>query len=242
VKRLINLAADHPWPVLLALGLISLLFATQLGGLRIIVSAESMVERGTPAWDVFVSAEETFGSEDTAIVVLRDPDIFAEEKLVEARYALRAIEQLPNVTGTSSLFDAKNLKIIDDTIYVKPYLENLPVTPAEVAQVKAEAIRNPLVLGNLISADGQTIAINVFFERPTGDSEFDRLITESIERVIAPLREHIETVYQVGLGAMRSDLTSKIRADQRVFLPLSVLVLLLTLAHLAGKDTRQHLA
>ena len=174
--------------------------------------------------------------------MLRDPDIFDRAKLVKARYALRAIADLPGVVGTASLFDAKNLKNIDDTIHIKPYLENLPETPAEAAQIRTDAIRNPLVLGNLISADGQTIAINVFFERPTGDSEFDRLITESIERVIAPLREHIETVYQVGLGAMRSDLTSKIRADQRVFLPLSVLVLLLTLAHLAGKDTRQHLA
>ena len=230
MKRLINYAADHPWIVLLVLGILSLLSVTQLGNLRIMVTAESMLEKGTPAWDYFVATEETFGSEDTAIVVLRDPDIFTEEKLVQARYALRSIEQLPNVTRTSSLFDAKNLRNVDDTIYLKPYLETLPKTPAEVETVKAEAIRNPLVLGNLISADGQTVAINVFFRRPPGDAEFDRVMTESIEAEIAPLREHIATVYQVGVGAMRSDLTAKIRADQGVSLPLSVFVLLLTLA------------
>ncbi len=229
MSRLINFAAGHPWLVLIAVVLCSVLFATQFDALRIVVSAESMVEKGTPAWDYLVSTEETFGSEDTAIVVLRDPAIFDHEKLLQARYALRAIEQLPNVTGTSSLFDAKNLKNVDDTIYVKPYLETLPETPAAVARIKAEATRNPLMLGNLISADGQTMAINVFFDRPAGDADFDRRITESIEQAIAPLREHIDTVYQVGLGAMRSDLTAKIRADQRVFLPLSVLVLLLTL-------------
>ena len=229
MKRLINYAADHPWMVLLVLGIVSLLSVTQLGQLRILVAAESMLEKGTPAWDYFVETEETFGAEDTAIIVLRDPDIFNQEKLVQARHVLRAIGGLPNVTGTSSLFDAKNLKNIDDTIYVKPYLESLPETAAEVETVRAEAIRNPLVLGNLISADGQTIAINVFFKRPPGDAHFDRAMTESIEAAIAPLREHIATVYQVGVGAMRSDLTAKIRADQQVFLPLSVLVLLATL-------------
>ena len=143
---------------------------------------------------------------------------------------LRAIADLPGVSGTSSLFDAKNLKNIDDTIHVKPYLENLPVTPAEVAEVRADAIRNPLVLGNLISADGQTLALNVYLKDSGGDANFDREITAAIEALVAPLREHIAEVYQVGVAAMRSDLTGKIRADQRVFLPLSVLVLLLTLA------------
>lgn len=230
MKRIIGFATDRPWLVLFVLSLFSALAASQLGQLRITVTAESMLEKGTPDWEYFVETEETFGSEDTAIIVLRDPDIFAEEKLVQVRYALRAIEGLPNVTGTSSLFDAKNLKNLDDTIHVKPYLETLPETSAEVQAVKTEAIHNPLVLGNLISADGQTIAINVFFKRPSDGAHFDRVMTESIEAAIDPLREHVATVYQVGAGAMRSDLTTKIRADQRVFLPLSVGVLLLTLA------------
>ena len=230
MKRLIKSAAAHPWVVLLVLGILSMLAATQLTHLRIVVSAESMLEKGTPAWDYFVATEETFGAEDVVIVVLRDPAIFDEQKLIEARYVLRAIADLPGVSGTSSLFDAKNLKNIDDTIHVKPYLENLPVTPAEVAEVRADAIRNPLVLGNLISADGQTVALNVYLKDSGGDANFDREITAAIEALIAPLREHIAEVYQVGVAAMRSDLTGKIRADQRVFLPLSVLVLLLTLA------------
>jgi len=230
VKRLIRYAVAHPWAVLLVLGILSILAATQIGQLRIMVSAESMLEKGTPAWDYFVATEETFGAEDVAIVVLRDPDIFDHDKLVQARYVLRAVADLPGVVGTSSLFDAKNLKNIDDTIHVKPYLENLPETAAEAAQVRADAVRNPLVLGNLISADGQTLAINVYLQRGAADPDFDREITAAIEQQIAPLREHIDTVYQVGVAAMRSDLTAKLRADQQVFLPLSVLVLLLTLA------------
>ncbi|MGB5773670.1 MAG: MMPL family transporter, partial [Sedimenticolaceae bacterium] len=228
MKRLIRYAAAHPWAVLLVLGIFSIFAATQLSQLRIQVSAESMLEKGTPAWDYFIATEETFGAEDVAIVVLRDPDIFDRDKLVQARYALRAVADLPGVVGTSSLFDAKNLKNIDDTIHVKPYLENLPETPAEAAQISTDAIRNPLVLGNLISADGQTLAINVYLQRDSTDPNFDREITAAIEQQIAPLREHIDTVYQVGVAAMRSDLTAKLRADQQVFLPLSVLVLLLT--------------
>ena len=229
MKRLIHLAADHPRLVLLALAFFTALAATQLGKLRIQVSAESMLEKGTPAWDYFVETEETFGAEDMAIIVLRDPAIFDQAKLEPIREVVRALQNVPQVTGTSSLFNATNLKNIDGTIHTRPYLQDLPTTPEEVAALQADAIRNPLALGNLISEDGQTLAINVFFSRPANDPQFDRTITEVVEALIDPLREHVETVYQVGVAAMRSDLTDKIRADQQVFLPLSVAVLLITL-------------
>ena len=151
MKRIIRYAAEHPWAVLLVLGILSLLAATQLGQLRIQVSAESMLEKGTPAWDYFVETEETFGAEDMAIIVLRDPAIFDRAKLEAIREALTALNNVPQVTGTSSLFNATNLKNIDGTIHTRAYLQDLPTTPEEVAALQADAIRNPLALGNLIS-------------------------------------------------------------------------------------------
>lgn len=230
MNRIIKFAAAHPWGVLALLATVSLLFSLHLGNLRIQVSAESMLEKGTPAWDYFVKTEQTFGTEDTAIVVLRDPAIFDPGKLARIRSVLRDIEALPQVTGSSSLFDAKNLKNIDDTIYIKPYLEELPGSEAETEQVIADATRNPLVLGNLISADGQTLAFNLHYRGDPNDPDFDNTLSQAIEQQIAPLRETLQTVYLVGSSVLRSDLTKKIRADQQVFLPLSVLVLLLTLA------------
>jgi predicted RND superfamily exporter protein len=230
VKRLIKFAADHPWAVLLALAVITALSLTQLPKLHIHISAESMLEKGTSAWDYFVATEETFGSEDVAIVVLRDPDLFARDKLAAIHEVVRALNQLPYVWSTSSLFDVPNLKNIDGFIHTQAYLKAYPETADEVAQLKADAVSNPLVLGNLIAADGQAIAVNVFFDRELGDASFDRMATAAIEKLIAPLRSQIADVYQVGVSAMRSDLTGKIKGDQQVFLPLSVLVLLLTLA------------
>ena len=238
MKRLSNFAADHPLAVSLDLVFLTALALTQLPKLHINISAESMLEQGTPAWDYFVATEETFGSEDGAVIVLHDPDIFAKEKLAAVHAMVRALDQVPYVTtGTSSLFDVPNLKNIDGFIHTRPYLDRLPETTVEAELLKAAAIHNPLVLGNLISGDGQTIAVNVFFGRREVDADVDRLATETIEGLIAPLRAQIADVYQVSLSAMRSDLTSKIRRDQQVFLPLSVLVLLVTLAFSLGRAT-----
>ncbi|MCP5300874.1 MAG: MMPL family transporter [Chromatiaceae bacterium] len=230
MKQIIKAAAAHPWPVIAAIGLLSLIAMSQIPGLRILVTAESMLERGTPAWNYFVSTEETFGAEDVIVVVLRDPDIFDRDKLVAVRYLVRELAGLPGVSSTASLFDAKNVKNVDDTIFVKPYLEQLPDTPGAAAQIVTDAVRDPLALGNLISSDGQTLAINVYYRQDDSDADFDQRMTAAVEALISPLRRQFSAVYQVGAAAIRSDLSAKMRADQKVFLPLSIVVLVLTLA------------
>lgn len=211
------------------LALVTLAAALQIDRLRVIVAAESMLERGTPAWDYLVSTEKTFGAEDLAVVVFRDPEIFRHDKLEHIERALAALKKLPYVSDTSSLFDMPNIKNIDDNISSKPFLDPLPTTKQEAESIKADALHNPLVRGNLISADGKTIAINLTVVRNTDDDDFDRTVTDGIERIISPLRGSIEHVYQVGSAAVRSELTRTINKDQTEFLPLSVGVLLLTL-------------
>jgi uncharacterized protein len=230
LKRLIRFAAEHPWLVILLLASVTAVSATQLPKLHVNISAEGMLEKGTAAWDYFVATEATFGSEDVTVVVLRDPDLFAHENLVAIRNVVRELGGLSHVAGTSSLFDVPNLKNIDGFIHAQPYLDTLPETGEGVAEIITDALRNPLALGNLISADGQTIAVNVFLNRKIGDARFDREVTDAIEALIAPLRTRLADVYQVGVSAMRADLTGKVLGDQRVILPLAVLVLLATLA------------
>ena len=117
MKRLIDYAAGHPWLVLVVLALFTVLSASQFWKLHINISAESMLEKGTPAWDYFVQIEETFGSEDLAIVVLRDPDIFDKDKLAAVHEVVRSLNRLPYVARTSSLFSVPNLKNIDGYIH-----------------------------------------------------------------------------------------------------------------------------
>ena len=230
MKQLIRSAARHPRLVLILLAVFTTLFASQLPSLRVQISAEAMLKKQSPAWRNFLAAEETFGSEDAAVVVVQDPDLFDNDKLMALRRVVEELESLPFVTRTMSLFDVPYLRNVDGFVHTSPYLDELPMTPVESTRVKKDAIRNPLLRDNLISTDGRTLAINVFLERSSGDASFDRMATTTIENTIAPLRAQYAEIFQIGLAAIRSDITERIRGDQRVFLPLAVLVLLLTLA------------
>lgn len=230
MKLIINAAADYPRWFLLAIGLVTILAITQLDKLRVSISAESLLDRDTPAWEFLKQTEATFGSDTITIVFLHDPELFTPEKLRAVREVVRAIGKLPFVTQTNSLFSARNVKSINGEISTKPYLGVIPETAEAAQAVKADALINPLLINNLISADGRTLAINVVTEPDPGDPAFDQTATTAIEHIIEPLRERLDSVFQIGSPAVRNALTEKIRSDQRLLLPLSLLVLLFTLA------------
>jgi diguanylate cyclase (GGDEF)-like protein len=87
-----------------------------------------------------------------------------------------------------------------------------------------------MVVDNLVSRDGQAMAVNLYLDTPDGDASFDTRATQAIERLLLPLRAPMETVFQIGAPAIRDRLTHRILHDLGVLLPLSVSVLLVTLA------------
>ncbi|MDJ0739642.1 MAG: MMPL family transporter [Gammaproteobacteria bacterium] len=230
MRQLLRMTAGLGRTVVALLAIITALFAYQIPGLKVQISAESMLQRHSAAWDYFASTVQTFGSEDVVIVVLHDAELFVPAKLDRVRAALRELQGLAFVSDTSSLFDAPNLKSVDGVIHTRPFLDPPPQSPAVTASLLADATRNPLVVDNLVSRNGTTMAVNLYLHPSAVDPGFDRRVTDAIERIIAPLRNDFADVFQIGAAAMRADLTDRIRSDQRVYLPLAATVLLLSLA------------
>ena len=230
MNRIIKAAARYPWLVLLALALVTILLAIRLPALRVNISASGMLEKDTPAYAFFQSAQSLFGSDSITVLLFHDPQLFTPEKLRAVQDAVFAIDNLPFVTKTASLFSTRNVKNDDGVISTQHYMREVPDSADALEQVRSDALSNPLLVDNLISADGTTLGVNVVIERKAGDPGFDQKVVQGIEAIIAPLRGELDTVFQIGSSGVRSALTSRVMTDQKVLLPLSLLVLLLTLA------------
>lgn len=224
-------SAAHPRTLLSVMGLITLVAILHLNDLQINVSAESMLIKGTPAWDLFQRTQDTFGSDSITVVFLRDPELFDPEKLSAIGKAVQEIEVLPFVERVSSLYSIRNVKNVDGYISTRPYLVEIPATAEAIETIKQEALQNPLILRNLLSADGTAMAINIYFKSlDTLPAGFDHHATAAIELAITPLRGQIQEAFQMGGSYVRDSLTDQILLDQRRVLPLSLLVLVMTLA------------
>ncbi len=234
MKRILSFVTKYPWYFLLAIFIITIVSAWQIRGLKVSISAESMYVKNSAAWQVYQDMVETFGQDGVTVVYLGDPSLFDPDKLSAIHKAVDAIESLPFVIKTSSLYSVRNIKIQDDYVtsepYLEPYIGKKTASIEETLHSVKEAQKNPLVAGNLISNDGKAMAINVYLKSDTGYHGFDEEVTLAIERSIAPLRGNLETVFQIGAPYIRKALTDRVLIDQQYVLPLALVVLILTLA------------
>ncbi len=229
MNRILLLAARRPWVVLSLVLAVSLLALTRLDDLQVRVSVQGMMERGTPDWEFLQHTERTFGSDSILVLFLSDPDLFTPQKLKAVGEVVDALEALPFVTGVTSLFSVRNVKNVDGYISSKPYLDTLPLSLEEARVIRDDAVSNPLLIDNLISGDGRSMAINVSFEDDGRSADFPQRLGAAVEGALDPLRRELETAYQIGSPTIRAALSERILDDQRTLLPLSLLILLLTL-------------
>ena len=231
MKKLILLASRHPWFVLAFVIGVTLIAAAQLNQLKFSISAQSMmVEEGNDV-EFYRKTLDTFGSENATILLVSDPDLFASGKLERIRQTIEEIEALPFVSNTESLYTINDIKTVDDSIELSPYLEEIPSTEEAATKIISSALDNPFIEKNMLSPTGDTMAINIYFDSEVAiaDPEFDQLVTRQIDQIIESLDKDVETVFQIGSSFVRTSISEQISKDQRTVLPVALLVLLITL-------------
>jgi len=226
---LIRFAAKHAVIVLILLLGVTALALTQLGGLKIQVSAQGLIAEDDPARQQYQRMLDTFGSSDNIAIIIRDQALFSRNILQRVNEVSIRLSQLDFVVGTDSLFTLDNVRNEDDNILFLPFLDKIPNTEAEADKVKAAALANPFISGNLLSTDGQTMAINVRLKPEAQRVQTDHQVVEQVEAAISPLKGHALEVFALGVPYVLSGLSDLIVADQQTLLPMSMAALLIVL-------------
>jgi predicted RND superfamily exporter protein len=153
MQKLLLLFARHPWAALAGLLLASLLAATQLGELRVKVSADEMLVIDDPQRAFYEQVRETFGEERVILLVLEDPEPLEPGRLAVLQPVVVALNELPFVDRTESLFNVPNVRGVDGYLDKEPYLATLPDSAEAGAALYAEALKNPLIRNLLVAPD-----------------------------------------------------------------------------------------
>jgi predicted RND superfamily exporter protein/CRP-like cAMP-binding protein len=229
MSKLMLFAARWPWFVLVIVSLASIFAIIQLPALKLEIAAEGMMVEDDPARIFYQQTLDTFGSENISIVFLQDEDLFQPDKLAAIQQAVNKINKSPLVQRTDSLFSRRYLRTIDGYIYTDPYLRKIPAKTSESEAIKQAAIRNPLIVRNLLSQDGKAMAINIYFDHRKYERGFDQAATRMLDEALAPLRDKLQTFFHVGDPYVRSGISHRIKQDQVNIVPLSLLLLVVTL-------------
>lgn len=216
---------------IIAFGILALLswFAAQaVTDLRIDRSDENLISKDHPGWPVFDRMTADFGLESSLLIYARADDLWTRERLRQLEDVVIALGDLPGVTDVESVFTATNVRDKGEFVDAGPLIDFVPDTPERIAELRDDALYSPIMVGNVISSDGLGTGIAVSYQEDPDDPDQGLRMYEDVERVIAPLRNNFDPVFQVGSPRLMVEIDAGLFSDLAVLIPAAMGILILT--------------
>jgi predicted RND superfamily exporter protein len=242
----------HARAVIAAVALLTAGLASQLPELVIDGSDEAFLHETDPVRVTYDDYRVQFGREAVIAVAIRAPAIFDLGFLEKLRAFHRDLErELPQVEEVTSLINARYTHGLEDELVVEDLLEEWPGSAADLAQLEARVLANPLYRNWLISESARVTTVLIELDtysssgtafdalsgfeesEPLGDS-LDRpfLTGEEIFSIVDALQEvvarHDAPEFQLAVAGGPVVDVAVLKAMQRdmaIFVGLSVLMI-----------------
>ncbi|HEX9625785.1 MAG TPA: efflux RND transporter permease subunit [Acidiferrobacterales bacterium] len=232
--RLAQWIVDHPWRVLLlSLGLV---FAAAAGAPRIVFTNDYRVffSADNPQLKAFEALERTYTKNDNVLIVLapKSGDVFTRDTLAAVESLTAAAWQVPYSIRVDSITNFQHTHADTEGLVVRNLVTDAPrLGRVELSRVRAIATTEPLLVNRLVSPTGHVTGVNVTVQLPGQDSirevpEVAQAVRALAERVRA---EHPDIdVHLTGMVMMNAAFSEASQADMRTLVPLSFLVIAVT--------------
>ncbi len=229
VERALTFSARRRFVALLLLLGLSALAASQVPKIVIDTSYDSLMRAKDPGRVAYDRVVERFGSDNTTIVYLKADDVFTPARLRALERFSVALQDLEGVTRVDSLFTVRNIKAVGEDLASGPLFEAVPEDALAAAAARADALANPLYLGNLVSKDGRVMAVNVTVRSDIADPGFNRRFRDQVDGLLQPLRGEFAEATQIGPPRLNDDIERSMFRDLSLLTPLSTLILVASL-------------
>ncbi len=198
--------------------------------LEIDTSFNSLIPGDEPERLVYQRVMDEFGSDNKAIIYIRDKNLWTPEKLERLDQIVRDLKETDHVTRVDSLFSLRTIQgetTADGQRNIESSLviEGLPQTEAEADIARQRAISNPLYIGNLFSADGDVTAVIVTVADVEDEEDFSLDLFAAMQAIIDREAEGFEQIFQVGPPRINAELRTSLTDDFKLLGPLSFIVL-----------------
>ncbi len=193
-----------------------------LRGLELDVSPLSFIEGGSPARTDFERTRAQFGDDKYLIVAVVCDDVFTPANLTKLQRLHKQIAAIPGVGEVLSLSNVKYARSLTDGVSAERLLPEGALDEARLNEARRVATTDRLFVGNLVSADAKTAAFNILLkpELPTAQRH---AYTGQIYQLTRDAG--FDASYLAGDPYAQLRATEAIKRDLRVFLPLTLLLL-----------------
>ena len=177
-EQLTTLVSRSTGPVLVLAAIGFALAAVQIvdpltGQLKLIIdpSANRLISEDEPAKLFYDNSRRIFGSDETLVITLTSDDVFTRDTLERIDRMTRRIGTIDAVHHVVSLTNALDIRTVEDDLDIAPFIENITDEEADLSAMRQRVLANPIYRGSLVSPEGDTTALIVYFH-DISDREF----------------------------------------------------------------------
>jgi hypothetical protein len=190
-------------------------------------SLNALDEAQRHAYDEF---KATFGNDEDLLLAVRPPVLLAPGGLSLLDAVTRELGTIDGVRRVWSLTTAEEPVAGEGGVELRP-LVSPPWDVADAGRRAAAALdRTPDLTGWLVSADRSTAGVLVELEERPGDVAYRTRVIDAVRALMVRHASADIALHLTGVPVQKHDVAAYVDRDQRLLLPLAVLVLGATLA------------
>jgi hydrophobe/amphiphile efflux-3 (HAE3) family protein len=243
LQNFLKFPIRHPWFVCAGIFAATVLALTSIidipnGGtrLRIDPSFDAILPDDDPARLYYDHVKDLFGDDQSLIIAMVTDDVFTVENLARVAKISDLLEDADGVDHVLSLATANNIRDVEGSVEIEPFLEEMPETQEDAERLRAEVQSNPVYGGNIASLDSRVAAFVVF----TDDTPEQQFTADQLDRKMFDIvSEHAggAEVLISGTASMRSEISRILRGDMSAMLP-GVALIMAILAYVSFRSVR----
>lgn len=227
-KDIFDSVTNRPVLFLVASLIFALPFIAFAPFVKTVDNVDYFTLEGNPDVAFYDQFKEIFGNDEFFVIAFEDEDIFTPENLGLIRDVTEELEDLEGIRDVISLSNVDDILGNADYFEVRKFLEVIPGSKDEMERLKRRAVNNPLYVKNLISPDAGTAAIVVFTYNRTNDEGYRKKLIAKTKNILARYRKNVDRFYLAGWTTTNLSLSQYMKRDIATFIPITYLLIALT--------------
>ncbi|RKN79665.1 efflux RND transporter permease subunit [Ulvibacterium marinum] len=232
-KKWAEFVIKFKWPVFLLTILLALGLASQ-GKMEFDGDYHVFFSESNPELEAFDALQEKYTKDDNIVIVLApdNGEVFTRENLVAIEELTASAWNTPYSSRVDAVTNFQHTSADGDDLYVDDLsYESATKTDAEIKEIKAKALKEPLLLHRIINEKGSVTAINVTVRLPGVDSAAEiPEVTVATRKMVDEFKEkHPQfKVYTTGLVPLNTAFFEASQSDLALIGIMLLIVVVVT--------------
>jgi len=231
LNRLFGFIIKNRIAVVLIIILLTFGFGLQMKNLYFENQMTQWVPEDDPVLKLLLHTGELFGSNQLVLITFKtdNGNAFSQKTLLQLKSLTEELSRDDQIFLVSSLSNSPHITQIQGGIEVRDFLEEIPESKEELIQLKKCALSKDTMVNNVISSDGEWLALSVYID-PQED-----LIEVFRETVKPTVEKHLDSKTEIFYSGVPSDAyfaNEFVSSDMKKLIPL-IVILIITVLYLS---------